>query len=609
MKRSLILVFVLLLGAAIPGYADVEPQQIFGYISLVEDSAFVLQEGKSEAQKAMVNFPLMPGDIVYTTGKGRCELQFDNGTVMRIDKNSKVKIKTIRAESLTTKWKITSLELMAGNIYSMNNIYNREMFQIITPHAAFKLSNDSTSAISIDEDGSHIYVDRGKVGVLFGEGPRAVKKEFIRAKTGSVITVGNEFKMDSKRRNAEFHMWNDYVNNNFKDLHTGISRVPKPIYNFPRSIVEFAEKWSSIYGEWEYDDILGYVWKPYQESFADRRPFFDAKYVWAKNQLYVVPTQAWGWVPAHMGTWHWMKNKGWVWIPGTAFSPGMIDVNMLWNMMNGYRFQFLWSMYASNWNYWSDWRYYPRGYRPFFTNTLDYWIDSIYGGYNGYATYRREGATAWSRKYKNKLVGDGNLSKPMFNGVPNQIVTIIKRMNRAPLQDLSRHINPNRSQSFKKAPGLDMNRIKTWLIYRNNILFKQNNYIDKENALNKNALRKNAVVKFERDWNPDRVISRRLGVPLKYNSKYNAIVMPSLKISSHNVTSKIKYNLRNVSRTEIRNGTLSRATLMQNMQRRSSVYGSTGSPYGRATSVGGHSSGVSNNTKSSGGVSSKGEKK
>lgn len=610
MKRFIIVVFVLLLGAAFPGYADVDSQQVFGYISLVEDSAFVLQEGKTEAQKAMVNFPLMPGDIVYTTGKGRCELQFDNGTIMRIDKNSKVKIETIRAESLTTKWKITSLELLAGNIYSMNNVYNREMFQIITPHAAFKLSNDSTSAISLDENGSHIYVDRGKVGVLYGEGPRAAKKEFIRSKTGSVITAGNEFKVDSKRRNAEFYMWNDYVNNNFKDLHTGISKVPKPIYKFPRSIVEFAEKWSSIYGEWLYDDILGYVWKPYQESFSDRRPFFDAKYVWVKNQLYVVPTQAWGWAPAHMGTWHWMKSKGWVWIPGTAFSPGMIDINMLWNMMNGYRFQFFWPMYANNWNYWSDWRYYPRGYKPFFSNTLDYWVDYIYGGYNGYYTYRREGATAWSRKYKSRLADRSNQGKPSFNGVPNQVVDVLKRMNRAPLQDVKNHINPDRSMAFKKAPGLDMNRIKTWLIYRNNILASQHNPLEKEQVRNREALKKNALANAGRDWNPDRVISNKLGVALKYNSKYNSIVIPSLKISSHNVTNIIKYNLRQASKLDMPGGKLSRSSLMQNMQHRPSVYTGGNSAYSRTGghSVGGRSGGVVNNSKG-GGVSGKGEKK
>ncbi len=610
MKRSLLLALVVLLGMVIPGFANVESQQVFGYVSLVEDSAFVLQEGKTEAQKAIVNFPLMPGDVLYTTGKGRCELQFDNGTIMRIDKNSKVKIQTIRAESLTTNWKITSLELLEGNIYSMNNIYNREMFQIITPHAAFKMSNDSTSAISLDDTGSHIYVERGKVGVLFGPGPRSTKKEFIRANIGSIITTADEFKIDSKRRNAEFQLWNDYVNNNFKDLHTGISKVPKPIYKYPRSIVEFAEKWSSIYGEWVYDELLGYVWKPYQDSFADRRPFFDAKYVWVKNEMYVVPTQAWGWVPAHMGTWHWMKKDGWVWIPGTAFSPGMIDINMLWNMMNGYRFQFLWSMYATNWNYWSDWNYYPPGFKPFFSNTLDYWVDAVYGGYHGYYTYRKEGVAGWSRKFKNHITGGGNHEKPSFDGVPEHVASIIKKMNDTPLKNLSRYIGSDRSQTFRKAPGLDINRIKTWLVYRNNIFYKQHNPLEKDGEISRNALRKKALPGIVRDWNPDQVISNKLGVPLKYSSKNNAVVMPSLQITSHNVNSKIKYNLRNINRSDITDGRLNRSTLMNNMRYRPSVYGSSGTAYGQsAASVGGRSGGVANNTKSGGGVSSKGEKK
>jgi len=133
----------------------------------------------------------------------------------------------------------------------------------------------------------------------------------------------------------------------FMKLHQGISTVPPKLLKFGNQALRYwAEKWSSLFGEWVYDDLFGYVWRPADEQFAfTRRPFFDATYTHINGQLFLVPQQLWGWVPAHMGTWVWM-TRGWTWIPGDWFHNGVVDdFHGLYTFPT---FNYYWDVYRSD---------------------------------------------------------------------------------------------------------------------------------------------------------------------------------------------------------------------------------------------------------------------
>ncbi len=106
---------------------------IYGHISFIDNGAMVLRADGAESQ-GVVNMPLAPGDTVITPAGGRCELQFDNGTVVRLDKDSRLRLATVLAPSLTSNWEITTLELEKGQLYALPQSYEREMFQVVTPN-------------------------------------------------------------------------------------------------------------------------------------------------------------------------------------------------------------------------------------------------------------------------------------------------------------------------------------------------------------------------------------------------------------------------------------------------------------------------------------------
>jgi hypothetical protein len=566
--------FALIFTAGNLAYAQ---ESIYGHISFVDKEATVIREDQTE-HKAVVNLPVVPGDQVVTGQAGRCELQFDNGTVIRLDKNSRLKVTTVLAPSLTSRWKITTLHLLEGQIYSVNQNYNREMFQVITPNAAFDLKKRSKVTFKLLDDGStFVYIDRGKIKVLFGENADKIETAAIGSGKGYTVTSSHQVHAGDDKRDIEFVGWNSYVNRNFNELHRGISKVPKKITRYNKALVYWAEKWSSLFGEWVYDDLFGYVWKPYDEIFAySHRPFFHADFVKINNQLFIVPQQPWGWVPAHMGTWTWTSG-GWTWIPGEAFHSGLT------------------------------------GFQTFSFPTFTYWITHIYGGYDLYYTYRIHGASAWRTAYRD--VYKESKKNPTIKDVPESIRNIVKKMNDIPVKAIKERLGSKRPD-----PRIDMRKVKSIISPAKTLRPKTTTSPGKavnsklktsasiavssqpaihpssslEPRLPGEKLKRGGGARNFRDWNPDNQWALSHGYTLRYSSKTNEVVCPDLKISSQSLSKHDRENLIRRASTTRKRGYVSGSSSSS-----SSSSGSSGGTVTKTSTV--KSSSVSRNSSARGG--------
>ncbi len=302
----------------------------FGHISyteIAEDTydPLVYRPGQTSPEKAVLNLPLAPGDVIQTSPERRCEIQFDSGTLIRLDYNTRIKIETILAHSLSSKKKLSNIVLEKGQIYVMYKRYNRpELFQVITDLAAFKLEHNSVTTIKAGPDlPSDIRVDQGSVHILYGpdeniDDHKLKKSQQIR------ITRGKSLATLDEAQEGRFPQWNQKMNEDFIATHRYQAMLPKPVLRYSKAITYFAQKYSMAYGEWHYDDLLGYVWQPHMNNhypYSPWRPLVFGYWSEVGGQLFWVPDEPWGWVPYHLGVWHWNKSKGWLWIPGSAFAP------------------------------------------------------------------------------------------------------------------------------------------------------------------------------------------------------------------------------------------------------------------------------------------------
>jgi len=580
----------------------------FGHISYTEvkrdgNDPVVLRAGVRQPEVAVLNFPLAPGDIIRTTERRRCEIQLDTGTIIRLDVATELKIETILAQSLSSSKKLTNLVLNKGQVYVMYKRYSYpEIFQVMTPTAGVKIKHGTVAMINAREDEStDVQVKLGKAYVVYGPDEKNIDEKKVKKLKKLTITKDHQAVEGEYKEDVDFELWNEHMNENFEDIHKGISPLPKPIYRYSRAVVYFAEKYSSIHGEWFWHDLYGYVWRPFYNDYypwGGWQPYFYGSWREINDHLFWVPQEKWGWVPYHLGYWIWSKKYGWIWMPGSAFAPSW----SVWDLTMGYCF----------WSPSSLWGGYP------------YYFG--YGGGIGVisgAGKREKTITVISKKQLKKKGNTTNIMPKEVKRAYKKLVTALKKgddrvidslrkipehmvivkkhdLNAKKIQDIAIKLRDIPSQARKELlPGKSSKNayreaVDTYKLnafrgslrdYKNQIESYYRGFItsslkkNKESASNKveslktkkmgvgskikvskpkviSPEKETSFHKVEksisniskstsfrsslrfRDWNPDVGLARKAGVSIKYVSRTNEIRCPELGLSSRNVGSR-----------------------------------------------------------------------
>ena len=578
---------------------DPKTKVYFGHISFSEIQGDALDPvvyriGDPAPEKAALNLPLGPGDIVQTSSERRCEIQFDTGTLIRLDFGTRMRIETILADSLSSSKKLSNVILEKGRIYVMYKRYNRpEIFQVVTPNAAFKLAHNSVATLQSGTGlPSDAWVDQGKIYIRYGLDADHSRDRKLKKGERARVSPGHDLVPLDEESDPSFGEWNARMNEDFLALHAEQSKLPKPILRYPSAVIYFAQKYSTVYGEWIYDDLLGYVWQPHMHNLYPNSPWRPMVYgQWREmnGQLFWVPQEAWGWVPYHLGLWHWNKNKGWLWIPGSAFAPAWAQ----WHAFFGQ------SLFG--WSIWSLYGWCP-GYMRYASTGYAY--DPRFPLPEDAEEYRRRKAWGQDRTFEVQpiypltgkmkavvkrvrkalnsrdpkllesirstpqtlnVVRAGNLDAPgLHNKVipPSRIPEFRKdvpvpfrsgkdvakdavrrhwtgRLQRQ-LHHLGESLARSDSRTFQVGPHpLQPAELETYE-FRGKRSFDPDNRPEGRGGSAKPAPKAPSVANMKtapssirfRDWNPDTRAARRFNLPLRYNSALNRIESPQLAARS-----------------------------------------------------------------------------
>jgi len=352
MKRNKLLalgafIFLLLLPPFAPSeshYQYVNSQKTdfyFAHISYAEvkndgKDPMVIREGQEKPEIAVLNLPLLPGDTIRTPEGRRCEIQFDTGTIIRLDFATELKIETIMATSLSTRNKISNLLLNKGMVYIQYKRYNRpEIFQIVTPNAAIKFKHKTVAMVNARKEGStDIHLRFGEIYILFGPDEQNLEGRMIKKSGELTISKDHKAVEGEYEDYADFESWNMNMNENFEELHTGKNFIPAPVQKMSPAVIAFAQRYSITYGEWIWNSLYGYVWRPYFNSnflLGAWQPYYYGQWREINDELFWVPAESWGWAPYHLGFWFWDEELGWLWRPGSTFAPAWVD----WDYYSG----------------------------------------------------------------------------------------------------------------------------------------------------------------------------------------------------------------------------------------------------------------------------------
>jgi hypothetical protein len=345
----------------------------YGHISYIEPGAdgaipTVLREGRAEPEAALLNLPIGPGDTVRTSSDRRVEIQFDTGTIVRIDFATELRVETILARSLSKLDELSVMTLDRGRIYVMYREFDRkEMFQVLTPNAAVRMKHNTVATVATTADGTtETQVKYGRAYIRFGPDERSLDDRTVEKGERMIVLKDHQSELAAAIDGTAFELWNNEVNAHFEGLHRNLSALPKPIQKLPPAIFFFAQTLGSQWGEWLWDDLYGYAWRPYIDNGAypwGWQPYLYGQWSSYGSQMFWIPGEPWGWIPYHLGVWHWSKKIGWVWLPGSLFAPAWAT----WDFYFGYACWRPWGLY--------DWMY---GYHSPYGPSRFHYIDGVW---------------------------------------------------------------------------------------------------------------------------------------------------------------------------------------------------------------------------------------
>ncbi|MBI1748466.1 MAG: FecR domain-containing protein, partial [Acidobacteria bacterium] len=250
-------------------------------ISYIQNN-LAFAHGDEEWSGASINTPLQPGDRLYAPAQGRAEIQFDDGSALRIGSNTEVTLARLDDDHVQIRLAIGIATL---------RVNSSTYFEVNTPSAAVTADEKGTYRIEVQENGGiDVKVRKGRVAVY----NKALEKH---VRKGEHIIVynpdGADFEMAQFSGKDEWDQWNERRDAAMASR-TSARYLPDSAFMGAYDLDGYG-RWTNVSG---YGDCwipsVAYGWSPYRVGRWVYRPFWG--WTW-------VSYEPWGWLPYHYGRW------------------------------------------------------------------------------------------------------------------------------------------------------------------------------------------------------------------------------------------------------------------------------------------------------------------
>ena len=274
---------------------------------------------------ATVNMPVLAGMEVETGSDGRAELQFNNGSVVRLTPNSMVDVIAMDGGS-------EELKAVRGLAYLQTP--DREAGSTIVGAGEEQVRPSAGSLLRFNLDSAPY-----QVAVLRGAAHFEGQGAEFEADAGQTATVGvaasggsdvrNEVAKDSwDEWNADRDAVMTQLASGQTDARAGTGEEDSPAWND-----------LDYYGTWYDVPGAGMAWAP-DGVDAGFDPYGSGAWGYYTGVGYTwVSAYPWGWLPYHCGSWRYFEGFGWLWQPGAGYrNAGWYPYTHLEHRPPGYSF-------------------------------------------------------------------------------------------------------------------------------------------------------------------------------------------------------------------------------------------------------------------------------
>jgi FecR protein len=269
-------------------------------LSSVEGQVQVAQGGDVLADHALANTPLFDGAQVSTGDDGRAEIQFDDGSVVRIPPDSSLTLNVLKPgeTEIGLDNGMGYFELQDGN--QSNPMRVRFGGSLVT------VSGFTVLRVRLDEGPGELAVFSGNAHI---DGTNGAS---LDVKGGESVALNN-LSLSENIEPDSWDAWNSDRDQAMTTADAGSTPATSGVANSENPA------WSDLNSSGTWYDVpdQGYVWSPYEAANGGWDPYGAGSWMWTPAYGYMwVSGYSWGYMPYQCGAWNWYNSFGWGWAPG-----------------------------------------------------------------------------------------------------------------------------------------------------------------------------------------------------------------------------------------------------------------------------------------------------
>ena len=290
---------------SLPAFSDSQVRIV--RLSYVEGSVQIARASAFGFDKALLNLPVAQGATLRSGTDGRAEVEFEDGTTIRLTANSTVEFPQLSLRD--SGGKVSAVQVKLGTVYVDYAGEKNEQFTILFSHEKLALTRSAHLRIGISDSDATVAVFKGEIQI---EGPsgtlevgkgRTASFDFLNNDRQSLARGIDEYSYDAwDKQQDQYHL--RYTSNsysNYSPYAYGVSDL-------------------NYYGNFFNAPGYGMMWQPYFVGMG-WDPFMDGSWAFSPGWGFGwVSAYPWGWTPYHYGTWVFLPGYGWAWQPGGVWT-------------------------------------------------------------------------------------------------------------------------------------------------------------------------------------------------------------------------------------------------------------------------------------------------
>jgi hypothetical protein len=264
-------------------------------------------------EKAFLNMPVVQGMKLAAKADGRAEVEFEDGSTVRITPNTKIEFSALALQDSGAR--VSTLTLAQGLAYVEYTARHKDdAFTLTFKDEKVRPAQAVHFRVDLEDANAVLAVFNGELKV---DGPSGTVEVSKNKSVTFDLAADNKFTLAKNIEQEPFDAW-DRQQAKYQQEYASKGSYQNYPYGYGVSDLNYYGSYANVPG-------YGTMWQPYFTGVG-WSPFADGSWMFYPGFGYTwVSAYPWGWMPYRYGSWAFVPGYGWMWQPG-GFGGGWYTV-------------------------------------------------------------------------------------------------------------------------------------------------------------------------------------------------------------------------------------------------------------------------------------------